>query len=216
MKAFIFDMDGVLVDNADLHLEAFLELGKELDANYSREDVKQVFGQRNDEMLPALLGRNLDQETVERIAERKEALYRDLIRDHLAERAVKGVVDFVQKSKREGRKIGLATSGPAENVELVLQGLNIESAFDVIVTGKDVSQGKPHPEVFLLASSRLGQIPESVVVFEDSPSGVEAARRAGAKCVALATTHEPHELEDFEPVIIVRDFEDLQRNWTCD
>ena len=208
MKALIFDMDGVLVDNADLHLEAFVRLADEIGADYDRKDVLKVFGRRNDEMLPALLGRELSSEELEALADKKESIYRDLIRDQLEERAVAGVVDFI-RTQASRYPMAVATSGPRENVKLVLSGLGIEDAFRGIVTGQDVSRGKPDPEVFLAAAESLGVRADETLVFEDSPSGVEAALRSGARCIALATTHDTDELQQLNPERVVPDFQAL-------
>lgn len=206
IEAVIFDMDGVILDNSREHLESFKRLGKEEGREFTEEDVLSVFGQRNDEMLEALLGRQLKSAEVKRIAFRKEELYRQIVGPRLRERMVPGLVDLVEGLHSAGMSMALATSGPIENVDLVLDGLQIRRFFDSVITGADVREGKPDPEVFLLSAERLGVSPVSCVVFEDTPSGVEAALRAGSRCIALATTHSQDELGQLNPDQVIQDF----------
>lgn len=210
MQGAIFDMDGVLVDNVRHHLKAWKQLGRELGKELSDEAIRAVFGQRNSEMLQVLLERELGPEESRRFAERKEELYREAARSELGTAMVPGLLEFLQELKKETVGIALATSGPEENARFVLEGLNIASFFDVLVTGREVERGKPHPDIFLLAARRLGLPAEKCVVFEDSESGIQAALRAGCRCVALATTHSPEELKQLSPARVVRDFTELQ------
>lgn len=209
MDGAIFDMDGVLLDNLDFHLEAFLQLGREEGKELSPEDVESVFGQRNWDMLRKLIGSELSQEEAERMGDRKEEIYRMLIAQNLKETVVTGMLSFVSELAAEGVPIALATSGPPENVDLVLDTLEIRKFFSAIVTGSEVKKGKPDPEVFMTAAARLRVPPEKCVVFEDSLSGVQAALGAGCKCVALATTHAPAELKPEKPDLIIDDFHRL-------
>lgn len=206
IEAVIFDMDGVILDNAHLHLESFRRLGEEEGREFTEEDVLSVFGQRNHEMLEALLERKLEPEEVVRMASRKEELYREIVKPQLRERMVPGLDDLLEELHSAGLPMALATSGPIENVDLVLDGLNIRRFFTAALTGADVSKSKPDPEVFLLAAERLGFSAGACVVFEDTPSGVAAALRAGSRCVALATTHSEDELGELNPDQIIRDF----------
>lgn len=201
-------MDGVLVDNARHHIRAWQLLGRELGQNLTDAQIRGVFGQRNSEMLATLIGNSLLPEQILRYGDRKEVIYRELMAQALV--PVPGLVEFLADLRKEGFKAAVATSGPKDNVNLVMDGLALRGWFDVIVTGAEVSRGKPDPDIFLLAARRLNLEAPQCVVFEDSTSGIEAARRAGSLCVALATTHSPEELKDLSASRIVSDFRDLR------
>jgi len=209
IKGVIFDMDGVLVNNLDFHLQAFKLFGKEMGLILTSAQIQEVFGRKNSDMLQALLAKDLSGEEIQRFEARKEEIYRDLIGPRLQQRAVLGLLEFADGVRREGFKIALATSGPIENVNMVLDELALRDHFSSIVTGDQVERGKPHPEAFLLAASELNLHPSECVVFEDSFSGVEAALRAGCKCVALATTHTEDELESVAPDLIIATFREI-------
>ncbi len=204
IEGAIFDMDGVLVDNAEYHIRAWIQIGKDLGKNLDDAQVRAVFGQRNTEMIASLLGRGLSTAQVEEYGERKEEIYRGLIAPEL--KPVPGLRDMLEELKSEGFAAAVATSGPVRNADLVMDGLRLRPWFDVIVTGAEVSRGKPEPDIFLAAARRLNLRPEQCVVFEDSVSGIEAARRAGSPCIALATTHSARELESLTALRIIPDF----------
>ena len=205
----IFDMDGVLLDNLDFHLQAFQLFGEEQGRTLTNQEIQAVFGRKNADMLRALLGRTLTQEEIRRYEARKEELYRELIRPRLRERVVGGLLEFIRSLRRERFGIALATSGPIDNVNMVLDELNVRKDFDVIVTGDQVEQGKPHPEAFIISAEQLNMPTSHCVVFEDSFSGVEAALKAGCKCVALATTHTEEELGHISPDRIIATFREI-------
>ncbi len=204
IQGAIFDMDGVLVDNLEYHIRAWQQLGREHGRNLSRESVRRVFGQRNDEMIRSLFGSPLSRDVLLLYATRKEEIYRALMAPELA--PVPGLVRLLAGLKEAGMRSAVATSGPRENASLVLDGLNLSQYFDAVITGDDVSRSKPHPDIFLLAARRIGLPPEQCVVFEDSSSGIEAASRAGCICIALSTTHPVAELEGYKTALIVPDF----------
>ncbi len=208
IKGAVFDMDGVLVDNAAHHIRAWRRLGREQGKDLADAEVRKVFGRRNTEMLAALFGDALTREEQDRYGERKEVIYRELMSAALA--PVPGLMEFLAALRKEGVRTAVATSGPVENVNLVMDGLSLRRWFDVIVTGAEVSRGKPDPEIFLLAARRLNLAPRDCVVFEDSTSGIEAARRAGSPCIALATTHSADELRTLSPSRIISDFRYLE------
>jgi beta-phosphoglucomutase family hydrolase len=209
MEGAIFDMDGVLLDNVDYHVEAFRILGEEVGVRLTRGDVNAVMGQKNPDMLKALLRRPLSDQDVRRFSARKEELYRELVAPRLQASRLRGLTSFLDILRSAGRQIGLATSGPVENVDFVLDRLAIRRYFAAAVHGDEVAHGKPEPDCFLLAAERLGLSPLRCTVFEDTVSGIKAALRAGCKCVALSTTHRLPELEQAGPDLIVDDFEGL-------
>jgi beta-phosphoglucomutase len=210
----IFDMDGVLVDNLEYHIRAWQQLGREHGRTLSREAVRRVFGQRNDEMIRSLFGSPLSRDVLLLYATRKEEIYRALMAPALT--PVPGLPRLLAGLKEAGMSSAVATSGPRENANLVLDGLNLRQYFDAVITGDDVSRSKPHPDIFLLAARRIGLPPERCVVFEDSSAGIEAASRAGCLCIALSTTHPASELQAYRTALIVPDFTTLSASSLMD
>jgi beta-phosphoglucomutase len=207
-KGVIFDMDGVLVDNVRFHVRAWQQLGKEFGKDLSDGEIRRVFGQRNREMIVKLVGRPLSEEEISQYTAHKEEIYREIIAPEIV--PAPGLVQLLSGLAEAGIRTAIATSGPMENVEFVLGRLNLGSFFSAIVTGKEVSHGKPAPDIFLLAAERIERAPQDCVVFEDSTAGIEAARRAGIPCIALSTTHPAEELASTAAVRVVPDFRSLR------
>lgn len=184
--AFIFDMDGTLLDNMSWHDESWLALfideGLQVDpAGFASSTA----GMKAEEVVKRHFGETLSDGQVSALMERKEFLYRTLARQRL--KPLRGLMRFLDRSLRLGIRMGIATAASARNRDLVVEGLHLQPYFPVVACGHDVKRGKPEPDVFLLAAERLGIPPASCVVFEDAPVGIEAARRAGMSAVALTT-----------------------------
>lgn len=202
-------MDGVLVDNLECHVEAFKQLGRDHGVFLTDAQVNGVFGRKTGDMLSSLLGRDIDQEESVLLEARKESIYRELASARLPEMVVPGLCRVLDFLKERGMVLALATSGPEENVNLVLDGLGIGSYFSAIVTGEEVIRGKPDPECFLLAARKINISIKECLVFEDSRAGIEAARASGGFPVALATTHSREEISSLGAMIVVDDFEEF-------
>ncbi len=185
--AVLFDLDGVLIDSGAAHLRSWQALAAEQGVEIPQEKFLATFGQRNADVVPTLFGNERSPEEIAALGDRKEALYRDMVRGNMPR--IPGAVDLVQRLAAEDVAMALASSAPRENALLALRELNIESAMGAIVTGEDVSRGKPDPMVFLTAAQRIGVPPERCVVVEDAPPGVVAGVAAGMKVVALASGH---------------------------
>jgi beta-phosphoglucomutase family hydrolase len=203
----IFDMDGVLVDNVRYHMRAWQQLGRELGKDVTEDQIRRVFGQRNREMIKQLISADLSDEEITQHTTRKEQIYRSIIAADL--QPAPGLVEFLRDLQEGGVPCAVATSGPWVNVTFVLDRLGIRDYFRAIVTGADVTNSKPDPEIFLLAARKLQLPPGRCVVFEDSAAGIQAAHRAGCMCIALATTHAPAEIEGPHVARIVPDFTSL-------
>jgi HAD superfamily hydrolase (TIGR01509 family) len=188
----IFDMDGVLVDSAELHYRAWSRLGEELGAPHPREVFERTFGMHNRQIIPIWLGRELPPDELEALSVRKEALYREAAAAGIA--PLEGVIDLIGSLWRSGFALAVGSSGPLANVELILDALGVRDRFTALSTGDDVTHGKPDPEVFIKAARKLGLPPERCAVIEDAPQGVEAGLRAGARVVAVASTRPAREL----------------------
>jgi beta-phosphoglucomutase family hydrolase len=183
VKAVLWDLDGVLVDSAPFHFQAWRELFASLGREFSEADFRRTFGLRNDAILHDILG-DLPPAEAKRLGARKEALFRRAALGNIA--ALPGALALLHLLRERGFKLALVSSTPCGNIDLILGSLGVEAAFDVIVAEEDVARGKPDPEGFLLAARRLRVPPEECVVIEDAPAGVEAAKRAGMRCVGVS------------------------------
>lgn len=179
-------MDGVLIDSADAHWDSWRRLGEEIGVTVARERFTSTFGRQNRDIIPILFG-EVDLKRSSALSKRKEAIYRDFIRDRPP--IVAGAVELVRSLHAAGVALALGSSGPRDNIDLVLTAMRVADAISVIVSSDDVTRGKPDPQVFQLSIQRLGMPPEKCIVIEDAPAGVRAAKAAGARAVAVAVYH---------------------------
>ncbi len=182
----IFDMDGVLVDSAAVHLRSWELLAQEYDGVVTQERFAETFGRQNRDIIPMLFG-EVPEPRIQTLADRKEEIYRELIQGHVP--IVEGAVDLVRALHQAGVRLAVGSSGPRENIALALSAMGVGDCFPIVVSGADVTCGKPDPQVFSLAADRLGVSPGRCVVIEDAPVGVQAARAAGARSVAVLIYH---------------------------
>ncbi len=187
LKAVLWDMDGVIADTAHYHLEAWQAVFSGRGMKYTDEDFRRNFGQRNDTIVRKVAGGRLSPEEVEAIAAEKEEVYRQKVARNI--KPLPGAIELMKTLRGRGIKIALASSAPVENIQLIIRGMGIADCFQAVVWGREVAEGKPDPQIFLLAAERLGVEPDSCVVIEDSVAGVTAAKRAGMKCLAVTNTH---------------------------
>lgn len=183
-RAVLWDLDGTLIDSEEYHWQSWLEVMAAEGVTLTRERFLASFGQRNDRILADWLGPDASPERVARVADAKESAYRRLMRagglDWLP-----GVTIWTDRLKQAGWKQAIASSAPRENIEAVLDVLGATDQFDAVVSAEDVRAGKPAPDVFLAAASRLGVPSHRCVVVEDAPAGIEAARRAGMRSIGI-------------------------------
>ena len=181
-KAVIWDMDGVIADTAPYHLKAWQESFQKRGVTFTEEDFRHNFGQRNDTIIRDIMGKLTSPQEIDAISREKEESFRKAIRQNI--RPLPGAIELIKSLAQHGFKLGLASSAPIENIKLVTKGLGVAHYFHTIVSGRDVTQGKPSPQGFLLAAQRLGVEPENCIVTEDAIAGVSAAKRAGMHCLA--------------------------------
>lgn len=201
----IFDMDGVLVDSYQPHLKSWQIVAKEFGHDLTEQQFAQTFGRVSAEIIRTNWGAHISDEEIARFDRRKEAVYRDLIRNDIP--AVPGLHELLPKLAADEARISVGSSGPIENVELVLSGLKIKEYFNAIVSSKDVTRGKPDPQVFQTAAQRLNLTPDRCIVVEDAPAGIEAAHRAGMKVIALTTSYRVDRISDAD--LVCRDLTDI-------
>jgi beta-phosphoglucomutase len=197
--AVIFDMDGVLVDSYHAHFESWRRLYGELGITYTEAAFAADFGRTSRDILRRTLGDALTDNHVRELDDRKEALYRDILRANFP--AMDGATELINALAADGFRLAVGSSGPPENVALVLERLQGGEKIDVVVTGADVTRGKPDPQVFQIAAERLGVPPSACAVVEDAVHGVEAARRAEMAAIALTGTAHRDQLTAAELVV---------------
>jgi len=191
-KAVIFDFDGVLIDTGEFHRQSWYDMGKLEGFEITAKFFYDTFGMQNYQIIPMLLGKDVTAEKIESLANRKEEHFRELIAGKLC--LLEGVRPFVESVKQAGFLLAIGSSAPRANVEFMLKELPISDYFDAVVAGEDVRNGKPAPDTFALAAKKLGIDSKDCVVIEDAPVGVEAARNAGMKVVAVTTTADRYKL----------------------
>lgn len=206
LKGVIFDMDGVLVDNLPVHTAAFTEIARRYGVDFQPNGVMRMSGMGNREIFRELFPTELVERVGwESLAREKEGLYREIFAATLI--PMPGLVELLGELKTNGIRIAVGTSAPTANMDFVFDGLGIRHFFDAIANGDMVTNAKPDPEIYQLAVSKLGLAPQECIVFEDAPMGIEAARVAGVKCVALATSAPRSALEKTPGVVrIIDDF----------
>jgi beta-phosphoglucomutase len=208
-QAFIFDLNGTMIDDMEYHTIAWQAiLNEDLHAGLSLEEVRQQMYGKNEELLDRVFGAGrFTREEVEAISLKKEKSYQKAFLPEL--RLIDGLPALLERSRLQGVRMGIGTAAIPFNIDFVLDNLSIRSYFQAIVSANDVKISKPHPETFLLAAEGLGVGAAGCVVFEDAPKGVEAALEAGMRCVVLTTMHGESAFRSFRNVVgCVADYTD--------
>lgn len=183
----IFDMDGVLVDSFQAHFDSWQALAREVGVEYSMEAFVRTFGRTGREIIQdEWKCADWPLDCIDDLVHRKELLYRELVEREFP--AMDGAAELIAALAAGGCSVAIGSSGPPDNVKLAIDRLGVREHLQTWVTGSDVARGKPDPEVFLKAAERMSLPPGRCIVIEDSPPGIEAARRAGMACVGLLST----------------------------
>jgi beta-phosphoglucomutase len=185
-RAVIFDMDGVLINSYRAHLEAWQQMGQAMGRPITEEVFVPTFGRVNREIFHHLWGDAFTDQEIECWGDWKETAYRKIITERFP--GMDGATDLLDALKAAGFALAIGSSGPPENVAAALLGLRRETLFDAIVNGREVTHGKPHPEVFLKAAEKMGLEPRFCAVIEDSLAGLKAAARAGMTPIGITGT----------------------------
>src|SRR5271166_1207266 len=184
-RAVLWDMDGTLIDSEELHWISWRETMAKEGIAITHEQFLASFGQRNDSIIPRWLGSASTPERIERTANAKEELYRHLVRKNGIS-PLPGVASWVHRLHEKGWLQAVASSAPRANIEVVLEALAATHSFQAVVSAEDVHKGKPDPEVYLAAASRVGVPPQKCIVVEDAVAGIEGARRAGMRSIGVS------------------------------
>lgn len=208
-KAFLFDLNGTMIDDMGFHLKVWNKiLNDDLKAGLTLDQVKQQMYGKNHELLDRVFGiGTLSEETIRIYSEKKEALYQEIYRPHLE--LIPGLGGLFQHAEHAGISMAIGSAANNFNIDFVLDILDIRKYFKAIVGAENVAQSKPDPEVFLKGAELLGVEPESCIVFEDVPKGAEAALNAGMKAVIITTTHAEEEFAHYPNVLFfIKDYND--------
>jgi beta-phosphoglucomutase family hydrolase len=187
ISAFIFDMDGVIVDSNPLHRIVWEEYNRRNGLETTEAMQRRMYGKRNDDIVRDFYGADISAEEVFAHGAAKEALYREMLRPQLETALVPGVRAFLERHPDIPKAV--ATNAEPANLNFVLDEAGLRAFFLAAVDGHQVANPKPHPEVFLRAAELLGVSPNECVVFEDSHTGVQAGIAAGMRVVGISTTH---------------------------
>lgn len=186
--AVLFDWDGVVIDSSALHRKSWEIVADKYDLPLPKGHFEKGFGKRNETIIPDILGWSKDPDHIAKLAQIKESTYRLLIKNEGIQ-PLPGVHTFLDWLDNQGVNSVIASSTPKENLLTALPILGLQNRFIGLISGDDVSHGKPHPEPFLKAAMIAGVDPSDCVVLEDSHSGIQAGLAAGCRVIAVATTH---------------------------
>lgn len=198
-KAFLFDLNGTMIDDMHYHINAWYKLFNEMGASISLEETKRQCYGKNHELLERVFPGRFTEEEKQVISIEKEKAYREGFRPHL--KLLDGLDQFLEKAYQENIKMAIGSAAIMPNIDFVIEGLKLQKYISAIVSADDVTKSKPHPETYLKCAAQLNIAPCDCLVFEDSPKGTEAAQNAGMDCVVITSMHKP---EEFDPVNIIR------------
>jgi beta-phosphoglucomutase len=202
-KAFLFDLNGTMIDDMSYHIHAWHRIANELGAGLTLDQMKRECYGKNHEVLDRIFPGRFTMEEKDRMSIEKEKQYQEEFRPHL--QLLNGLAHYLEQAKQQGIKMAIGSAAIMFNIDFVLDGLHIRHYIDTIVSADDVAFSKPHPETFLKCAAGLHAVPEDCIVFEDAPKGVEAAANAGMKCVVLTTMHPKEDFVAYSNIIAFAD-----------
>ena len=209
IKGIIFDMDGTMIDNMMVHHRAWQKVLAELGLELTIEEVKDQIHGINEEILERIFGDRFTRKERRQISGKKEAAYRKIFLPEL--RLLPGLENFLNHIQSANIPMAIGTAAPRENAEFVLENLQLWPYFAGVFDAQSVSRGKPDPEIFEKAAASMGLAPDECLIFEDSLTGAEAAKRAHSKAVIVTTTHAQEEFAGYDHIIrFIDDFRGLE------
>lgn len=209
-KAVIFDMDGTLIDNYPFHLKAWGLVCKKYGAPRSQEDIIRDLHGTNFEVCKNFFGPDVTFEESERIGDEKEALYREIYKPHI--QPVDGLSELLEALKQRNIPMAVGTMGNKANADFTLDTLDIRHYFSAVHTAEEVSKGKPDPEIFTtcLKSLKTGALElEELWIFEDTSSGIQAAKNAGGSPIGVLTSKSEEELKSSGAIHCVKNYHEV-------
>ncbi len=210
-KAFIFDLNGTMIDDMDFHIKAWHGIVNGLGANISMAQMKEECYGKNGELLERIFPGRFSKEEKDKMGYDKETAYQLAFKPFL--KLLDGLDNFLAKASKENIPMAIGSAAITYNIDFVLDGLHIRHYFPVIVAAENVVLSKPDPETYTKCADGLCVAYKNCIVFEDAPKGVEAAQNAGMKCVVLTTMHTKEDFNKYNNIIcFVHDYTDPQLN----
>ena len=207
-KAFLFDLNGTMINDMAFHIRAWHRILNELGADISMERMREECYGKNNELLERIFPGRFSEEEKNRMSFEKEKQYQQEFKPHLE--LLPGLATFLEESYQSGIKMAIGSAAIMFNIDFVLDNLNIRHYFDVLISADDVAESKPHPETYLKCATQLNISPEDCVVFEDAPKGVESALNAGMQSVVITIMHEKEDFQQYPNVIrYIKDYREL-------
>lgn len=207
--AFLFDLNGTMIDDMQYHIKAWHGILNSLGANISMEQMKEECYGKNNELLDRIFPGRFSEEEKNRMSYEKETAYQAAFRPML--KLLPGLHPFLDKAGKASIPMAIGSAAIMYNIDFVLDGLQIRPHFPVIISAEQVLNSKPDPETYLKCADQLGVPYGDCIVFEDAPKGVEAAARAGMQTVVLTTMHTKEEFSNYSNICcFVNDYTDPQ------
>jgi beta-phosphoglucomutase len=207
-KAFLFDLNGTMIDDMAFHIRAWHRILNELGANISLERMRDECYGKNHELLERMLPGRFSEEEKNRMSFEKEKQYQQEFKPHL--KLLPGLPAFLEEAHQSGIKMAIGSAAIMFNIDFVLDNLKIRHYFDAIVSADDVVESKPNPETYIKCATQLNILPEDCVVFEDAPKGVESALNAGMQSVVITIMHEKEDFLQYPNVIrYIKDYKEF-------
>ena len=206
-KAYIFDMDGTLIDNCAWHVLAWREFAHRHGRDLSERQILDWMGATSSYYMNRIFEREVPADECAELTREKEELYRAMYAPHLA--LADGLKEILDDARRRGIQLAIATGGSLDNVDFILDGLSLRPMFDVIVDASQYERGKPAPDCYLKAAARMGLNPAECLVFEDAVAGVRSGKAAGMRVAAVTATIARDILAAEKPDYLVDSFREL-------
>jgi beta-phosphoglucomutase family hydrolase len=199
-EAVIFDLDGTLLDNNPYHLQSWKKYLENMGRDMTEEEYNaNINGRTNRDVIDYIHGDALNEENSLKYGLEKEALYREVYKPFI--KPVNGLLAFLKILADKNVPMAIATSGIQPNIDFMFDNVPIKQYFKIIVNSSHIKKGKPDPEIYIKAASRLNVAPKNCLVFEDAVVGINSAKAAGMKVIAIATTHPKEELNGADMII---------------
>lgn len=210
-KAFLFDLNGTMIDDMDFHINAWYGILTGLGATITLPQMKAECYGKNDELLERIFPSRFSSAEKTKMSYEKETAYQESFKPRL--QLLDGLHAFLERAAGKNIRMAIGSAAILYNIDFVLDGLNIRHYFPVIVAAENVVMSKPDPETYVKCADQLGVAYNDCIVFEDAPKGVEAARNAGMQCVVLTTMHTKEEFSAYDNIIcFVKDYTDPELN----
>ena len=208
IKAFLFDMNGTMINDMQYHITAWHRILSDLGANISLDEMKDECYGKNHELIERICPGKFTEEEKNRMSYEKEKVYQQEFKPHL--KLIDGLERFLKNAQEEGVKLAVGSAAIMFNIDFVLDGLSIRKYFDAVVSADNVTKSKPDPETWLKCAEKLKVSTDECLVFEDTPKGAESAWNANMDCIIITNLHDKKDFKNFKNVIgFINDFNEI-------